>query len=152
MTEKRFKSKVDTWIALLIAVVAAMDIAFIVFIAMSSESPADKTSVVLIMVGLFVFLMWLAFRTYYAVDKTTLRVVSGPMRWKIAIDEIKSVSPTRSLWSSPAMSLDRLLIVYGKGRRIMVSPAAQHGFLQALGHDDNCVHTRRWLPLWRCAV
>jgi len=137
MTEKRFKSKVDTWIALLIMAVAAMDIAFIVFIAMGSESPADQTRVVLIMVGLFVFLMWLAFRTYYAVDKNTLRVVSGPFRWKIAIDEIQSVSPTRSLWSSPAMSLDRLRIVYGNGRRIMVSPADKQGFLRAIGHDEN---------------
>jgi len=137
MAEKRFKSKVDTWIALLLVAVVTMDVAFIIFIVMGTENPADKMRVVGIMLGVLLLLVWLSLRTYYAVDDKTLRVVSGPFRWKIAIDEIKSVTPTRSLWSSPAMSLDRLRIVYGKNRRVMVSPADRQGFLRAIGHDEN---------------
>jgi len=137
MAEKRFKSKVDTWIALLLVAVVTMDVAFIIFIMMGTENPADKMRVVGIMLGVLLLLVWLSSRTYYAVDDKMLRVVSGPFRWKIAIDEIKSVTPTRSLWSSPAMSLDRLRIVYGKGRRVMVSPADRQGFLRAIGHDEN---------------
>jgi hypothetical protein len=135
MTEKRFKSKIDTWIALLIVAVALMDIAFIVIFAMSADSPADKTAATLILVAVFVLLIWLTFGTYYAVNKEMLRVVSGPFRWNIQLRSITSVTPTRALWSSPAMSLDRLRIVYGNGRRIMVSPADKQGFLRAIGHE-----------------
>ncbi|MGI9219689.1 MAG: PH domain-containing protein [Woeseiaceae bacterium] len=137
MSEKRFNSKVDTWIALLIMAVALMDVAFIVIFAMSGDSPASKTGAVIALIGVFVLLMWLAFRTYYAVDKDTLRVVSGPFRWRIPLADIQSVTPTRSLWSSPAMSIDRLRIAYGKGGRIMVSPADKQGFLNAIGHNEN---------------
>lgn len=137
MAETRFKSKVDTWVALLLLAVVIMDIGFVVFFAMSSENPTDKIRVVSIMIGILALLLWLSLRTYYVVDAKMLRVVSGPFRWKIALDEIKSVSPTRSLWSSPALSLDRLRIVYGNGRRVMVSPADKQGFLRAIGHDEN---------------
>ena len=137
MSEKRFNSKVDAWIALLIIAVALMDVAFIVIFARSDDSPASTTGAVIALVGVFVLLMWLALRTYYAVDKDTLRVVSGPFRWRIPLADIQSATPTRSLWSSPAMSIDRLRIVYGKGRRIMVSPADKQGFLNAIGHDES---------------
>ena len=137
MTEKRFKSKIDTWIALLIVAVAVMDIAFIVIFAMSSDSPVDKTIATLVLVAVFVLLIWLTFGTYYAVNKDTLRVVSGPFRWKISIADITSVTPTRAMWSSPAMSLDRLRIVYGNGRRIMISPADKQDFLRAIGQDES---------------
>jgi hypothetical protein len=136
MTEKRFKSKVDTWIALVIVAVATMDIAFIFIFAMGADSPADKTAAILILIGVFLFLIWLSLRTYYAVDKESVRVVSGPFHWKIPIADIQSVTPTRSLWSAPAMSLDRLRIVYGEKRRIVVSPADKQGFLRAIGHDE----------------
>jgi len=59
MTEKRFKSKIDTWIALLIVSVAVMDIAFIVIFAMSGDSPADKTIATLVLVAVFALLIWL---------------------------------------------------------------------------------------------
>ena len=137
MTEKRFKSKIDTWIALLIVSVAVMDIAFIVIFAMSGDSPADKTIATLVLVAVFALLIWLTFGTYYAINKTTLRVVSGPFRWKISIADITSVTPTRAMWSSPAMSLDRLRIVYGNGRRIMISPADKQGFLRAIGQNES---------------
>ena len=51
------------------------------------------------------------------------------------IDDITSVRRTRNPLSSPALSMDRLSIRYGKGRRIMISPADQAGFLEAIGHE-----------------
>ena len=137
MAEKRFKSKVDAWIALLIAAVVLMDIAFIYIFALSGGGLAERSGVFLTLVGVLILLSWLTLRTYYAVVDDTLKVVCGPFRWKIPVADIHSVTPTRSLWSSPALSLDRLRIEYGEGRWIMVSPADQRGFLGAIGHGGD---------------
>ena len=64
-----------------------------------------------------------------------LRIVAGPFRWKILLDEITSVEETRNPLSSPALSLDRLKICYGNGRHIMISPADTAGFLKAIGQE-----------------
>lgn len=129
MAEKRFKSKVDTWIALLIGAVFLMDLAFIVIF------PVPGATVIL--AGVIVLLAWLTTSTYYAVEGSVLRVVSGPFRWRVPIADIQSVTPTRSLWSAPALSLDRLRINYGNGRCILVSPADKHGFLEAIGQNEH---------------
>ena len=72
--------------------------------------------------------------THYTVDGNTLRIACGPFRWQVPVDAIESVEPTRNPLSSPALSLDRLRIQYGK-RKIMVSPADKAGFLKAIGQD-----------------
>ena len=136
MSEMRFKSKVDAWIALLIVGVVLMDIAFIYIFALSGGL-AERSGVFLTLLGVLVLLSWLTLRTYYAVADESLKVVCGPFRWKIPLASIRSVTPTRSLWSSPALSLDRLRIEYGDGRRIMVSPADKQGFLGAIGHGSD---------------
>lgn len=135
MTEKRFKSKVDWWIFLLLLGAIVIDLVMIVEIAAADESPGAKTATILGGIGVMFLLASILLRTYYAVDKNVLRVVSGPFRWKIPVDQITSATPTRSLLSAPAMSLDRIKIKYGKFRTMVVSPADKEGFLRAIGHD-----------------
>ena len=72
--------------------------------------------------------------THYTVEGNTLRIACGPFRKKVPLDAIESIEPTRNPLSSPALSLDRLLIRYGP-RRIMVSPADKAGFLKAIGQE-----------------
>ena len=51
----------------------------------------------------------------------------------MSLNGIDSITPTRSPWSSPACSLDRLKIVYGISQQsIMISPADKSGFLSAI--------------------
>jgi hypothetical protein len=51
----------------------------------------------------------------------------------ILLEEIYTVvESTRNPASSPALSLDRLLIRYGGGSEIMVSPADKAGFMAAI--------------------
>ena len=76
--------------------------------------------------------------THYTVSGNTLRVACGPFRWKVPLDAIQSVEATRNPLSSPALSLDRLRIHYGR-RRIMVSPSDKAGFLKAIGQDPDDV-------------
>ena len=93
------------------------------------------TSLILTMIGVGALMIWLLLGTHYTVDRGHIRVASGPFRWKIPIAEITSVEATRSPLSSPALSMDRLRIRYGKRRRIMISPADKAGFLEAIGYD-----------------
>ena len=77
--------------------------------------------------------VWLLLSTYYLVDAGNLMIRSGPFRWSISISEIKSVEPSRSLLSSPALSLNRLEIQYGRGKTVLVSPKDVEGFRNAIG-------------------
>ena len=135
MAAKVFKSKVDAWIRILLISVIVVDLVIIMQVALYPESPAATTGIILICVVAMALVLSLLLRTHYTVDKNNLRIVSGPFVRNVAIDQITSVSPTRSPLSSPALSLDRLLIRYGKHRRIIVSPADKQGFLRAIGQE-----------------
>jgi hypothetical protein len=70
--------------------------------------------------------------TRYTIDDTFLRVRSGPFRWTIPIRDIRLITPTRDVTSSPALSLDRLRIEYSGGRVLLVSPREKDMFLRDL--------------------
>lgn len=136
MANRRFRSKVDAW--LIVVGVAGIVVALIAIALAASEDPGSMPTIlafVLVLVTCALIASTFLF-TWYDVDGSTLTVQSGPFRWRVPIDEIDSVKPTRSPLSSPALSLDRLDIRYGK-RRIMVSPADKRGFLRAIGQDPD---------------
>jgi hypothetical protein len=79
--------------------------------------------------------LWVLYSTSYRVGRYELHVRSGPFRWSIPLDAVRSVSPTQSALSSPACSLDRLRVAYRGSRReraILLSPADKSAFLGAL--------------------
>ncbi len=137
MAAKRFKSKVDNWIAVVLALAIVAQAVGIGAAAIQSRDPLMTTVLILVGVAVSALIIWLTLGTHYTVDRRRLTIASGPFRWKVDIDEIKSVEATRNPLSSPALSLDRLMIHYGKRRRIMVSPADKTGFLEAIGHNAN---------------
>ena len=89
-----------------------------------------------ILLGIAGFLVWILRGTNYTLDSDRLIVRSGPFRWTIALGEIKSVEKPRGFFgrgrSSPALSWDRLVITYGTGKRLMISPDNQQQFLADL--------------------
>lgn len=134
MASKRFPSKIDAWlIAAGFAGMAAAVVAIGFSLYFEPGSPATILALLLVLL-VFALVASTFLYTYYEVDRDTLTVRSGPFRWRVPLDAIDSVKPTRSPLSSPALSLDRLDIRYGK-RRIMVSPADRRGFLKAIGQD-----------------
>lgn len=76
-------------------------------------------------------LLWVLYGTDYRLEAEEIRIRSGPFRFRVPLAAIESVRPSRSPWSSPACSLDRILIRYGR-RRILISPADREGFYRAL--------------------
>ena len=135
MAAKRFKSKIDRWVFVLLVVVIITEAWAIGTAAMQAGDPLVTTVTILVGIAVVALLVWLLVGTHYTVDRGTLRIVSGPFRWTVPVDQIMSVEATRSPLSSPALSLDRLRIRYGNRRRIMISPADKAGFLEAIGHE-----------------
>lgn len=134
MAAKRFRSKIDRWILAVLIFVILTEFVVIIAVAADSEDPLVKTGIILASLLVMALIGSLLVGTHYTVDRGLLRIVSGPFRWKVPIDQISSVEATRSPLSSPALSLDRLRIRYGNNRRILVSPADREGFLRAIGH------------------
>ncbi|MEO1083914.1 MAG: PH domain-containing protein [Acidobacteriota bacterium] len=127
----RFTSKVDIWLILTLAIaLASVGYAFVM--ALLSGDP----TAIAIMVGAIslavVPSVWMFLSTYYDVGPDTLTIVAGPFRWRVPLDKIERVRASRSLLSSPALSLDRLEITHSGGRRVLVSPKDKEAFKAAL--------------------
>ena len=78
-------------------------------------------------------IIWIMIGTRYTLKGRELIAASGPMRWTVAIDQISGISQCRGLLSlraAPALSMDRLEISYGDGKRLMISPADKAAFVK----------------------
>ena len=62
-----------------------------------------------------------------------LVVRSGLFKWRISINEIWDITPTSDPIASPALSLDRLRITYGKNKSVLISPRDKDAFLAEIG-------------------
>ena len=123
---KVYRSKVDKW--LLGILIAAMIVG--IFGAVTAVAAVGWQA----WWAIFPLLLgtglpaWILTTTYYTLDDVELIVRSGPLKWRVPIAEIRSITETNNPLSSPALSLDRLRIEYG-GRSIMISPEAKDEFL-----------------------
>ena len=135
MAAKRFRSKVDTWILILMIVAIVFQVIAVGAAALQADDPLATTGLLLLVIGVSGLMLWLLVGTHYTVDRGYIRIASGPFRWKVPIEDITSIARTKNPLSSPALSLDRIMIRYGKRRRVMISPADRDGFLRAIGHD-----------------
>ena len=126
-----YRSRVDIWIPAVMALSLLAAIAGI-FVGGMQEGPLRVAQGGFIVLGVAGFLAWILLGTTYTLEGRELIVRSGPMRWKIAIDDIHSIEPARGLKkgrSSPALSMDRLLITYGSDKSLMISPDERERFL-----------------------
>ena len=113
MARKRFKSKIDRWLLFLLVAIMVFEIVVMSIAAMQTGDPRLAVGLIVAALLIVALIGSLLIGTHYTVDGNTLHIVSGPLRWKVPIDEIQSVQATRNPLSSPALSLDRLRIDYG---------------------------------------
>ena len=132
-----FRSKIDLWLLIVLIITAVIPLTQ----AMAAlQNGANWIPHVLISGLLALSFLWLLLSTNYAIGRDTLMIQSGPFRWRIPKREITQITPSRSVISSPALSLDRLKIEYAGGRNsILVSPKDKNGFIQAVGITANAV-------------
>jgi hypothetical protein len=137
-----FVSKVDRW--LLVVLLSSMVIGFASLLLVPLAMPGALATILVVLLLAEALPIWILARTKYSLSAETLAITCGPFAWRIRIAEISAIAPTRNPLSSPALSLDRLEIRYGQGRRIMISPADQAGFLRALEQRRHrCALARR---------
>lgn len=78
------------------------------------------------------FILYLLVSTRYTITSQELLIESGPIRKRVPLASITTITPSHNPISSPALSLDRLEIRYGKFDSVLISPADKAGFLTAL--------------------
>ncbi|RYF29972.1 MAG: hypothetical protein EOO23_06210 [Comamonadaceae bacterium] len=135
MTQPRafFTSRVDTWL-FAIGPLAGMSAATVALpLAMQSGSVRDAMVLLAVVAFTLILPTWLLLNTNYTLTADDqLSIQSGPFRWRIALTDVREISPSRSWVSSPALSLDRLRIRYANERTILVSPREKQSFIDAL--------------------
>lgn len=86
------------------------------------------------------FVLHLLLTTYYVVEGHTLIIKCGFLYNLIVdINTIKKIRETNNALSSPAASLDRLEISYGKFDDVMISPKDKAGFINQLKSINHAI-------------
>ena len=132
-TMRWYASKIDWWLGLILVLVPVVPVVVCIALATSgkaSELPigiAALVFVALLYVGVVV-------PVKYGIGDGRLVVRFGLCRVQIPLSDISDVHPTRNPLSSPALSLDRLWVQFGKGfsKAVMISPADRDQFLDDL--------------------
>ena len=127
-----FPSKRDTWLMLLVWTSQAVIVWAIWLVARDPDAGLlFKAGFGVLMAATFLFTLWVVYGTRYGLARNRLIIRSGPFRWRVALGDIDSVRPSRNPLSSPATSLDRLHVRYGR-QSVLISPEDKGAFLRAL--------------------
>lgn len=130
-----FRSKIDLWLLVVLVAAAAFPFTQAVAGLRNGSSWIPHVLTFALLGGIF---SWLLLSTKYTVSQDTLLVQSGPFRWSIAKNEITQIVSSKSILSSPALSLDRLRIDYAAGGKfVLISPKDKDGFLKAVSVKSN---------------
>jgi len=107
--------------------------------AVSAIQGSMTDLVIAVAIAIFVAGLYcgLVFPMRYGLSETDLIIRNGMCTQRILLSEISEVHPTRNPLSSPALSLDRLHVQFGKGffKAIMISPADRDRFLDELAQQ-----------------
>ncbi|MGB6153743.1 MAG: PH domain-containing protein, partial [Pricia sp.] len=128
---KTYKSKFGFGILGFITIIFGLIIGFMVY---QNEPPKAILSVSGILLIVYGFCLHLNFSTEYTIaDDGILKIKCGIFYNKnFEINKIKSVAKSNNLISSPAPSLDRIELTYGKFDTIIISPRDKIGFAEEL--------------------
>ncbi|WP_051220698.1 PH domain-containing protein [Flavobacterium filum] len=117
---KTYRSKIDWWLILLILGIFGYPIV---------EGVLTKQyGLSITMISILFFMFWMFSKIKYIIEGTMLKV------WWIKIDihSIKRIYKTNNPLSSPALSLDRIAIVYNTYDEVLISPKLKKEFVDDL--------------------
>lgn len=128
-----YRSKVDWWPVPLLAIPPVASLISVLSAIRSGDTAETAMGFGAVM---FVAAIYggLVFPMRYGIGDKRLTVRFGLFRQHVELADIVEVRPTRNPLSSPALSLDRLHIQYGRGffKAVMISPAQRAEFLADL--------------------
>ena len=132
MVNAVFTSKIDFWLAFLILGSSLLLILVPVWEWMYNNSSIKR----ILFISLFtmpgaILLLLIFFNVKYSLSADKLFVKNGFSTQSISLKDITHITPTNSTLSAPALSLDRIEIIY-KGGSIVISPKDKDGFYHAI--------------------
>ena len=127
-----FTSKIDFWLAFLILGSSLLLILIPVWEWIYNNSSISRV----LFISLFtmpgaILLLLIFFNVKYSLSEDELFVKNGFSTQSISLKDITHITPTNSMLSAPALSLDRIEIRY-KGDSIVISPKDKDGFYHAV--------------------
>ena len=128
----KFRSKIDWWIHLVLALLPAATVCLCAVFALEGGGMIVIVILYFLLINLILIVpVWAG--TYYVLDEHELRVKCGVGKpLKILYRSIGGIRETKSALASPALSLDRVEIVYGRYGRVLVSPRDKQEFMRRL--------------------
>lgn len=128
-TRRVYRSKTTPWLVAIMAT-AVVVLVGALWTAWREGDPAEfAIAAPLHVLGMVLVLS--GFDVRYWIADAVLHVRASFFRWKIPVDSIISVTPSRSWMSAPALSFDRLAILHARGT-VMISPRDERMFLREL--------------------
>lgn len=121
---KVFKSKIDWWFGLILV--------YPIFLSIKAMLEGEWLGL-LGLAAVVGFILILSKTTQYIIDENQLIVKSTwIVNERIDISKITKVEKSNSILSSPALSLDRLLVRYNKYDEVLISPKEKKEFIDEL--------------------
>ena len=122
---KKYKSKIDLWLIIILT---------LVFGGIVIISIIKKDWIGFIIAIIPTIFIWDMFKsTFYIITEEELIIRCGIFyKLVIKITDIRKISESNELISSPALSIDRLEILYNRFDTILISPKKKYEFLQSI--------------------
>jgi hypothetical protein len=121
-----YRSKIGYELAIPIFVVLGVVAALVI-------NKAGAIPALAIPIGLMCIIAYLFYDTTYKIEGETLEIRFGFLyKMKVSIKEIREIRETNNPLSSPAASLDRLDIRYGRSGSVLISPQRKEEFVNEL--------------------
>ncbi len=121
---KVFKSKIDWWFGLILV--------YPIFLSIKAMLEGEWLGL-LGLAAVVGFILFLSKTTQYIINENQLIVKSTwIVNERIDISKITKVEKSNSILSSPALSLDRLLVRYNKYDEVLISPKEKKEFIDEL--------------------
>lgn len=131
-----FRSKIDLWLIILLLAVV-----------LSTTLPLFcEFSLVLVLIDIPIVLLFydLVRNTKYVISEDKLIVKGGCLLCSTYdIASIRSISPTRTVLSAPALSLDRMKIEMKGGDSVVISPFMKDEFIAELLKVNPLIEVKR---------
>ncbi len=126
-----YVSKRDLWIVAMIWLGALVS-AYAGIAQLSTAGPlAARLAALIALLAAAGFMLWVLYGTHYTLTDAHLLIRCGPFRYRVPLSELDLVQPSRNPLSSPACSLDRLLLKWrGARKRILISPERKTDFVR----------------------
>ena len=127
-----FTSKIDFWLAFLMLGSSLLLILVPVWEWIYNDSSIRRILFIsLLTIPGAILLLLIFFNIKYSLSDDELFVKNGFSTQSIPLKDITHITPTNSILSAPALSLDRIEIRY-EGGSIVISPKDREGFYHAI--------------------